>query len=104
MLSLKKASDVDERSAENSQSVWFAALSTENMCWSKYCASCLVQINYNNYIKIPKRWFEGAIKLWVLSTAYKLYSSVLNDRLAQFLDQNGLLEEKQSGFPKGKPV
>ena len=38
----------------------------------------------------------------LLSTVYKLYSYVLNNRLVNFLEQNNLLEEEQNGFRKGR--
>ncbi len=34
----------------------------------------------------------------LLSTVYKLYTSVLNNRLVKYLEENGLHAEEQTGF------
>ena len=69
---------------------------------------------------IPSTWFKSIITpipkspkddpkiplnyrgISLLSTVYKLYSSVLNNRLVNFLEQNNKLEEEQNGFRKGR--
>lgn len=38
----------------------------------------------------------------LLSTVYKLYSSILNERLTTFLEKINMLVEEQNGFRKGR--
>ena len=89
--------------------------STKEILIPFYCKlfNCIIDTGI-----IPQTWLEGTIipifknkgdpkdpnnyrPITILSCLGKLFTSVLNQRLTQFLENNNLLDENQAGFRKG---
>ncbi len=80
---------------------------------------CLLKTCFDHSI-VPSVWFKSIITpilkspkddpkvplnyqgMSLLSSVYKLYSSILNNRIVQPLEQNSLLEEEQYSFRNGR--
>jgi hypothetical protein len=58
----------------------------------------------------PEDWREGVIcpifkkgeRKTLLNTGYKLYASVLSERMKREIEEKGVLPDSQAGFRKGR--
>ena len=107
-LKVGKASGFDELTNEMLKSTWFTEAlyvlfdfcfetGTIPSVWYKAIVSPIPKSTKNDP-RIPVN-YRG---ISLLSTVYKVYSSILNSRLTNYLEQNNLLVEEQNGFRKAR--
>ena len=58
----------------------------------------IYNISFNNDLRVPLN-YRG---ISLLNCICKIYSSVLNDRIRKYLEQNQLLADEQNGFRKNR--